>query len=115
MALIDDLRDETQEIVAAAWDRRDGRVVPEAEDLALSNEAVDFEATFLYADLADSTELAIANQSRAAEVCKAYLRGASRIIRQFGGEIRSFDGDRVMGVFIEGTKNTNAATAALKI
>ena len=56
MAIIDDLTDETREIVAAAWDRRNGDVVPEPEDLSLENEAVDLEATFLYADLADSTE-----------------------------------------------------------
>lgn len=115
MALIDDLRSETQEIVNKSWNRREGEVVPEPKDLTLGNEGVDFEATFLYADLADSTELAISNQTVAAEVCKAYLRGTTRIIRQLGGEIRSFDGDRVMGVFIEGAKNTNAAEAALKV
>lgn len=32
-----------------------------------------------------------------------------------GGAITSFDGDRVMGIFVEGSKNTNAAKAALQI
>jgi adenylate cyclase len=32
-----------------------------------------------------------------------------------GGEIRSFDDDRVMGVFMGNSKNTTAAKAALKI
>lgn len=115
MALIDDLTSETNDIVKGAWDTRDGTVVPKAEDLALNNEGVAFNATFLYADLADSTELAIKDTKIAAEVFKAYLRGTTRIIRALGGEIRSFDGDRVMGVFIEGNKNTLAAKAALKI
>lgn len=115
MALIDDLRTETDAIVKGAWKRRDGEVVPESKDVGLGNEGVDLEATFLYADLADSTELAILDQAIAAEVAKAYLMGTTRIIRALGGEIRSFDGDRVMGVFFKGTPNTSAAEAALKI
>src|SRR5216684_3243475 len=115
MALIDDLKSETNAIVRGAWKRRDGEVVPESKDIALGNQCVDLEATFLYADLADSTELAIQDKTIASEVVKAYLMGTTRIIRAIGGEIRSFDGDRVMGVFFEGAKNTAAAEAALKI
>lgn len=115
MALIDDLKSETDKIVRSAWQRRDGEVLPENDDVGLGNEGVDLEATFLYADLADSTELAIMDNQIAAEVVKAYLMGTTRIIRALGGEIRSFDGDRVMGVFFEGANNTAAAEAALKI
>ena len=115
MALIDDLKSETDRIVKSGWDRRDGEVVPENDDIGFGNVGVDLEATFLYADLADSTELAILDTQIAAEVVKAYLMGTTRIIRALGGEIRSFDGDRVMGVFFKGAKNTAAAEAALKI
>lgn len=72
-------------------------------------------ATFLYADLHDSTRLAISNQRVAAEVFKSYLMGTTRIIRSLEGEVRSFDGDRVMGVFIGHVKNSNAAEAGIKI
>jgi len=57
MALIDDLKSETAAIVKGAWKRRDGEIVPESDAVGLGNEAVELEATFLYADLADSTEL----------------------------------------------------------
>jgi adenylate cyclase len=99
MALIDDLKAETNQIVKSVWTRRDGKVVPETHDISLGNDCVDLEATFLYADLADSTELALQDKNIAAEVVKAYLMGTTRIIRALGGEIRSFDGDRVMGSF----------------
>ena len=115
MALVDDLREETDAIVRGAWEYRDGTVVPETNDLQLGNKAVKFVGTFLYADLADSTELAIATPQIAAEVFKVYPMGTTRIIRSLKGEVRSFDGDRVMAVFLEGAKNTNAAEAALKI
>ena len=44
-----------------------------------------------------------------------FLAFASRLIRASDGEVRSFDGDRVMGVFIGKTKNTSAVKCALKI
>ena len=115
MALLDDLKTEVDNIVRGKWSRRDGVVVPENENLGLGNTAVDLEATFLYADLHDSTSLATHHQRIAAEVFKAYLMGTTKIIRSLGGEVRSFDGDRVMGVFIGSLKNSNAAEAGLKI
>lgn len=102
-------------IVKTGWDLRAGQVIPETEDITLGNSGVTLEATVLYADLADSTELALFDQEIAAEVCKAYLVGTTRLIKAAGGEIRSFDGDRVMGVFMGKSKNTSAAKAALKI
>jgi class 3 adenylate cyclase len=115
MSLLDDLKTETNKIVRGVWTRRDGLVVPESEAIGLANDAVNLNATFLYADLHDSTTLATHHQQIAAEVFKAYLMGTTRIIRALGGEIRSFDGDRVMGVFVEGAKNSNATEAGLKI
>ena len=102
-------------IVKTGWDLRVGQVIPETEDITLGNSGVTLEATVLYADLADSTELALFDQEIAAEVCKAYLVGTTRLIKAAGGEIRSFDGDRVMGVFMGKSKNTRAVKAALKI
>jgi class 3 adenylate cyclase len=102
-------------IIKARWDVRDGQVVPETDDITLGNSGVTLDATILYADLADSTELAIFNREIAAEVYKAYLIGTTRLIKDAGGEIRSFDGDRVMGVFIGNFKNTSAAKAAFRI
>jgi len=51
----------------------------------------------------------------AAKVFKSFLSCSTRLIKEHGGKIRSFDGDRVMGVFIGQTKNTAAAKCALKI
>jgi adenylate cyclase len=110
-----ELSDAVDSIIKARWDVRAGQVVPETNDITLGNSGVTLDATVLYADLADSTELAIFDREIAAEVYKAYLIGTTRLIKAAGGEIRSFDGDRVMGVFIGNFKNTSAAKAALKI
>jgi adenylate cyclase len=111
----DELTKEVDQTIRAAWSLRDGQVVPETGSITLGNSGVALTATILYADLADSTELAIYDQQIAAEVYKSYLLGTTRIIKAEGGQIRSFDGDRVMGVFIGRSKDTSAAKAALKI
>jgi adenylate cyclase len=111
----DELEADVASLVRETWRTRVGQVVPEAGDLTLGNDRVTMDAVLLYADLADSTELALKDQEVAAEVFKAYLRGVTKIIKKNGGDVRSFDGDRVMGVFLGDTKHTSAATCGLQI
>ncbi len=116
MSLGDELPNEVESILATKWQFRDGQVVPEAESVRLGNDAVKLTATVLYADLAESTDLVNRFKKHfAAEVYKSYLHCATKIIRASGGVVTAFDGDRVMGVFIGDSKNTNAARCALKI
>lgn len=117
MGLKEELEFEVKGIFATEWSRRKGQVVPAAESVRLGNDAVEFdEAVVLYADLADSTELVKGYKDWfAAEVYKTYLHCASKIISANDGEITAFDGDRVMAVFIGGSKRTNAAKTALMI
>jgi class 3 adenylate cyclase len=116
MALNDDLQKEVAAIFKAAWDRRDGTVVPADDSLRLGNDAVELDATVLYADLADSTKLVDGHiPGFAAEVYKTFLHCAAKIIRQEGGTITAYDGDRIMAVYLGTAKNTSAARTALKI
>src|ERR1700685_1091444 len=106
MATAKEIRDEVTEIFATNWKMRDGEVVPAADAVKLDNDAVKLEGTVLYADLADSTKLVNNYKPHfAAEIYKTYLVTACRIIRDRGGEITAFDGDRVMAVFIGDSKN----------
>lgn len=103
-------------ILRAKWDNRVVRVVPDSDDVKLSGGSTEFEGTFLYADLAQSSELVTDFQKRtAAKIIKCFLHCSSKIITAQGGKIASFDGDRVMGVFIGDSKDTRAAKAALEI
>jgi class 3 adenylate cyclase len=116
MAFKDDLDAEVAKIFRLQWTERDGRIVPVAEHLSLGNEATKLEATVLYADMAESTTL-VSTQSApfAAEVYKAYLTCAARIVRAEGGAITAYDGDRIMAVFLGDSKNSTATRAGLKI
>ncbi len=116
MPLADNLKKDVDTILKQPWKVRGAAKVPESRTLTLAGGAVKFEATILYADLADSTELAMRYDKRvAAKVFKSFLACSSKIIRVRGGHIRSFDGDRVMGVFIGETRNSDAVKAALNI
>jgi class 3 adenylate cyclase len=107
MALKDDLQADVKKIFA---------VVPEAENIKLGNDAVNITGTVLYADLDGSTSLVDTEEAEfAAEVYKAYLNCAAKIIRSEGGVITAYDGDRIMAVYIGISKNTNAVRTGLKI
>lgn len=116
MALVDTLTSEVETILGIEWDERSGNVIPETDDVALKNGAVKIEATFLYADLAGSSILAKkCPWQTTAKIIRSYLDISVRLIRAHNGEIRSFDGDRVMGIFKGDTPNTSAVNCAREI
>ena len=61
MALKLDLESEIAHIFKTNWRKREGNVVPDDESISLDNEAIELQATVLYADLADSTKLVDGN------------------------------------------------------
>ncbi len=116
MGWLQDIQNEVKEILKTKWSTREGDVVPDPEDVELGNDAVTLKGTVLYADLAQSTDLVKGYKDWfAAEVYKAYLVSACRLIRLNNGVITAFDGDRVMAVFIGDSKNSSAAKTALMI
>src|SRR5260221_9936989 len=112
-----DLSTKVTEIFKSQWTVTDGKVIPEPADLKLTNDARKFDAiTVLYADLSDSTAMVDTKSwNLSAEVYKTYLHCAATLIRSNDGEITAYDGDRVMAVFLGGSKNSNAVRCGLQI
>jgi len=116
MGLKDDIESGVKNILSESWNIIDGRVVPNTDDVKLAGGAVRLDATVLYADMVQSSYLATEFQQRtAAKVMKAFLKSMTRLITTYGGKVTSFDGDRVMGVFIGDSKNSSAGKCALKM
>lgn len=117
MARLEELQSAVADIFSARWASRTGQVVPDPEDLRLGNDVVEFDrATVLYADLQGSTYMVDSEPWwRSAEIYKTFLHCAASIIRDEGGAITSYDGDRVMGIWIGKRQTTPAAIAGLKI
>lgn len=98
------------------FEQREGRVVPNTDDVALKDGAVKIEAAFLYADLAGSAKLSkICPWSTTAKIIRAFLDCSTRLIIKHGGHVRSFDGDRVMGIFMGDSKNSSASICGREI
>lgn len=104
------------QILTATWDITEGIVVPETANIVMKNGGRLVDAAYLYADLAGSSRMArILPRETTAKIIRAYINTASRILREFDGEIRSFDGDRVMAIFMGEDKETKAVKAAYAI
>lgn len=116
MGLADDLQSTVNQIYRTSWQEREGRVVPEAADVALGNDAVTLDGTVLYADLVASTALVKRAKPRfAAEIYKSFLHCSAKVIQASEGAVTAYDGDRIMAVFLGDTRDTRAAKAALQI
>lgn len=113
MTFATDLAAEVQGILGPLWNEQGALVVPEPEDLALGNHTKTLaDASVLYADLDGSTSMVDTYPWWfSAEVYKIYLLCAARIIRDGGGSITAYDGDRVMAVFM-GDGHVDAAVRA---
>lgn len=104
------------EIFSASWNITNGTKVPKTEDVVMKNGGRLVDATYLYADLAGSSKMADSLfKETTAKIIRGYINSAARILRHQGGEIRSFDGDRVMAIFMGDDKETRAVRAALAI
>lgn len=117
MSLKDDLTSEVKSIFQSEWSETCGRVVPSPSDLSLGNKAVLLEdAVVLYADLDGSTNMVDAKKWQfSAEIYKAFLYCAAKIVRDEVGDITAYDGDRIMAIFIGDGKCDRAARVALKL
>ena len=111
-----DILSDVRGFLQTKWVRRNGYKVPDAEDVRLGNDAVELEGAVLYADIRGST--ALVRQYKdffAADIYKSFLRATCDVIKNNGGVITAFDGDRVMAVFIGNSKCSDAAKAGLQI
>ena len=98
------------------FEQREGRVVPASADVTLKDGAVNIEAAFLYTDLAGSAMLSkVCPWTTTAKIIRAFLDSATRLIIKHGGHVRSFDGDRVMGIFLGDSKNSSVSICGREI
>jgi adenylate cyclase len=104
------------DILYEPWDIRKPVTVPSTDSVPLRGGAAELDVTVLFTDLAQSSRLSLQFDRRvAATVVKAFVGCSTSLIKSHGGGVTSFDGDRVMGIFVGDTKNTDAVICALKI
>lgn len=118
MALKDDLTNKILSYKRGKYEIQDTKTIPSAEDARLTygNNGLKGEYAFLFADIRKSSQLITTyGLELTAKILQSYHDICVRVIISMGGEIRSFDGDRVMGVFAGDLKCSSAVEAAMKI
>ena len=116
MGMFEDLSNDVFRFMSGEWTAQDAYVVPEASALRLGNHAKTLTAVVLYADISDSTLLVDKYKPQlVAAMFKAFLHCAARIVKSEGGEIVSYDGDRIMAVYIGDNMTHQAVRSALRL
>jgi adenylate cyclase len=97
MSLADDIKTNVADYLAGDYEVTEGRVLPSVEDVPFGKVAKKMNLCVLYIDLRHSTDLLfLHNKQTAGKIHKAFLYTVSAVIRNFGGQIRSFNGDSVL-------------------
>lgn len=120
MSLLDDVNEQIDKTIRATMSvtkkQESNTKVPDASELGYADGKLLGNATYLYTDMRNSSGLAATNDKVvAAQVFRAFLNVSTKIIRAHDGHIRSFDGDRVMGVFTGLAKEDRAVRSAMEI
>ena|SRR5215204_5649041 len=103
-------KNELQEIVsnylAGDYETYEPQGVPDPEDIQLGNKAAKLEATALFIDVRQSSDITNAfRRQTAAKIMKGYFNGAVRIINKNEGKVRSFNGDGMLAIFVGDTRS----------
>lgn len=120
MGLKQDIIDKVKSILDTEFKIEDVTYVPDINNskLTFGNTGLKFEATVLYIDMRDSTEILNKhNKATIAKIHMSYFHTVVKIAKSLGGEVRSFNGDSML-VFFQGTsKNTlsNAVQASMQM
>jgi adenylate cyclase len=112
---LDGVKTAVHQITTTPFAKRTGAGVPVTTGVGY-DQAVELDATWLYTDLMDSSGLvALCPVETVGKTIRLFLDVAVRVMEFNGGEIRSFDGDRVMSIFHGDGRQDAAVRAAMQI
>src|SRR3954470_12084490 len=107
-----DLKGVVDNYLAGTYTTFQPRGIPVAADITLGNQAAKLTATALFIDLRQSSDITNAfRRQTAAKMLKAFIGGSVRIINQNGGQVRSFNGDGMLALFVGDNRSTPATKA----
>jgi adenylate cyclase len=102
--------------LAGTYKTTEPRGVPNPVDIPLGNQAAKLDATALFIDLRQSSDITNAfRRQTAAKMLKSYFDGSVRIINQNTGQVRSFNGDGMLALFVGDKQSNNAVRAAMQV
>jgi len=116
MATKEDIIKGVDDFFSGDYEITEGRVILDVDDIAFGKNGNEIELAMLFIDIRESTKIVDGlRRTTAARMYKSFLWGVAKIARLNNGELRSFNGDGVLVVFIGDNKRTNVAKAALQM
>lgn len=118
MALLEELNGKIDAYVKQSYEIEETTIIPDTDNpkLTFGNKGLTCEYAFLFMDIRKSSQLhETYGFTKAAKIYQSFHDINVRVIEENSGSVRAFDGDRVMGVFVGGSKNSNAVKAAMQI
>ncbi|MBM3210343.1 adenylate/guanylate cyclase domain-containing protein [Candidatus Saccharibacteria bacterium] len=116
MSLLIELQSEVNSFTSGNYTTVNKQGIPYPQDIPLGNQAAVLEATTLFVDVRQSSDITNSfRRQTAAKMMKAYFAGAVRIINQNNGQVRSFNGDGMLAIFIGASKDDHAVKAAMQL
>jgi class 3 adenylate cyclase len=118
MALLEELNGKIDAYVKQPYEIEETTIVPDTDTakLTFGNKGLTCEYAFLFMDIRKSSQLHEQyGFTKAAKIYQSFHDINVRVIEENSGSVRAFDGDRVMGVFVGPSKNSNAVKAAMQI
>ena len=115
------LENKVQAVLKETFKQYETKDVPDIENtadtkLTLGNTGYNGEFSFLYVDMRGSSTFTGQHRLQTiTKIYKAYHHCMVECIKSFNGKIRSFDGDRVLGVFDGDRKVNNSIECAMKM
>lgn len=118
MSLVEDLKNKINSYFTEKYEVTETKIIPSTDysKLTFGNNGLIADLTFLFIDIRKSSQLHDTyGYIDAAKIYQSFHDINVRIINSRDGQVRAFDGDRIMGVFSGDRKNNNAVEAALNI
>jgi class 3 adenylate cyclase len=118
MSLKNDLQIKINEYLSEPYDVEETSIVPDTDysKLTFNNKGLTSELCFLFVDIRQSSQLHIIyGYKLAAKIYQSFHDVNVRLIEANNGNVRAFDGDRIMGVFAGEYKNCSATKSAMQI
>ncbi len=118
MSLTDDIKTNVIDYLDGDYVVTDANVIPSIEDVPFGKVAKKINLCVFYIDLRRSTDLLfLHNKQTAGKIHKSFLYTVSKVVNNFNGQIRSFNGDSVLAFWPAFYKSqiTSCVRAAMSV
>ncbi len=116
MGFNEDLKNQVRDFLAGDYDVRNATSIPSIKDIGFGKKAIEIKMCSLAVDIRNSSKLMDEHKKQTcAKIHKSFLLICSKVIKEYGGKIRSFNGDGLLAFWYASDENINKAVEAAMV